>query len=185
MTKQNIIILILAIVIILTILFIIIYKTYKERLDNIINKLNDSEDECFENLKSKYELLTKLIKNIESKYKVESKVFEDVKKINIESINSFKDEKMLNKCYKEINHIIEDNPKIKPTKTIKDLLTNYDENELHIISLRTFHNKYTLVYNNTIKKIPYNIISKIKRYKLKTLIEGKELDTNFNNNLDV
>ena len=36
-----------------------------------------------------------------------------------------------------------------------------------------------------IKKFPYNLISKIKRYKLDSLIDGNELETNFNNDVEV
>ena len=185
MSKLNIIILIVVLVVVFICLCIILFKYFSDKLSNIIDKLNDSENEAFEKLKNKHELLTKLIKNVESKYKIESKVFEDVNSMEITDLSSFKNEKVLNKCYREIIQIKEDNRKQKETKTLKELLSNYDENELHIISLRTFHNKYTLIYNNLIKKFPYNIISKIKGYGIKTLIEGKELNTNYNNDLEV
>ena len=182
MTKSNLIILIIASLIILIVLIIILFKNFNEKLSNILNKLNESENEALEKLKIKQDITLKLIKFIETKYKVESKVFEDVKKLKIDSLNSFKSEKILNKCHKEILQIREDN---KETKNFKELLKSYDDNELHIIALRTYHNKYTLIYNNLIKKFPYNIVSKIKKYNLKTLIEGKEISNNFNNDLDV
>ena len=58
-------------------------------------------------------------------------------------------------------------------------------NDLKIVSIRTYYNKYTLQYNNMIKKFPYNIISKIRKLKIRNIIEGKELDVNFNNDLEV
>ena len=81
--------------------------------------------------------------------------------------------------------------KFKEVSNAYDIIGNaekrkkYDNNELKIISLRTFYNKYTLQYNNLIKKFPYNIISKFKKLKIKNIIEGKELDINFNNDLEV
>ena len=185
MTKPNIIILIIAVLLILIGLCIILYKSFNEKIEHIIDKLDDSEEEIVDKLKSKHDLIQKLIKHVQTKYKVESKIFEDVNKITIEDLSSFKDEKKLNKCYKEILQIKEDNNKVRETKAFKEMLTNYEENDINIISLRTFHNKYTLIYNNMLHKFPYNIISKIKRYKLKTLIDGKELDNNFNNDLEV
>lgn len=185
MTKTNIIILLIVLVIVLVALLVILYKTFGEKLDHIMDKLNDSENDILDKLKKKYDLTKKLIEYTESKYKVESKIFDETSKITIENLNSFKDEKKLNKCYKEIIQIKEDNSKVKETKAFKELLNEYDENEISIISLRTFHNKYTLEYNNMIHKFPYNIISKIKRYKLISLIDGKELDNNFNNDLEV
>ena len=185
MTKTNIIILIIALVIVLVFLSIIIYKTFGEKLDNIVNKLKDSEKDAIDKLNTKKDILLELIKFTESKYKIESKVFEEVKELSIEDLSSFNNEKKLNKCYKEIVQIREDHKKVRETKAFKELFLEFEKNEINIISLRTFHNKYTLIYNNMLKKFPYNIISKIKKYKLNTLIEGKELDSNFNNDLEV
>ena len=86
MTKANIIILIIAILVVLVLLCIILYKTYGEKLDNIVNKLKDSEKDAIDKLNNKKEILLKLIDFTESKYKIESKVFEEVKKLNIEAL---------------------------------------------------------------------------------------------------
>ena len=185
MTKTNIILLIIVIIAFIVVLSIIFYKYKKEKLENILDKLDDSEDEIIVKLKKKSELLNSLISTVQTKYKVDSKIFDEIKDVDIESIDSFNNEKLFNKCYQEIQHIREDNTKVRETKAFKEELKTYDENELHIISLRTFHNKYTLIYNNMIQKFPYNIIAKTKKYKLKNLIEGKELESDFNNDLEV
>ncbi len=185
MTKTNIVLLVIEIILVFVFLCLILYRYSKEKLDNNLRKLNDSEEDCINCLKSKYDMLLEMIKIIETKYKVESKAFDEAKKVTIDSVNSFKNEKLLNKCYKEIIQVKEDNKKIKETKNFKELITNYNQNELKIISTRTYHNKYTLIYNNLIKKFPYNIISKFKKYKIKTLIDGKEINNNFNNDLEV
>lgn len=185
MTKLNIVLLIIAILLILAGVCLVLYGSFKEKLENIIDKLDDSEKECLDKYNNKFDLLKKIIDFIKNKYKVDSKIFEEAMDLKIEDLNSFKHEKILNKCYKEVTQIREDNPKVRETKAFKELLTKYEDNELSIISLRTFHNKYTLIYNNMLHKFPYNIISKIKNYKIKTLIEGKELDNNYNNDLEV
>ena len=185
MTKTNIIILIIALIIVLVLLCIILYKTFGEKLDNIVNKLNDSEKDAVDKLNNKKELLIQLIDTVESKYKIESKIFDEVKELEINDLSAFNEEKKLNKCYKEITQAREDHKKAREAKAFKELFVEYDKNDINIVSLRTFHNKYTLIYNNMLKKFPYNIISKFKKYKLNSLIEGKELDSNFNNDLEV
>ena len=89
-------------------------------------------------------------------------------------------ENLFNKCYKEIIEIKEDNKKVREIKSFREVIDEYNSNELHLISLRTFHNKYTLEYNNLIKKTPYNIVSSIKHYKVKPLLEGNTLDEEIN-----
>ena len=184
MTKLNVVLIIIDAIIILVSIIMILYKTNIEKINQNKDKLIDSEADCLKTYRNKYDLLIKLIELTENKYKIESKAFEEAKDLDITSLDSFKSEKLLNKCYKEIIQIKEDNSKVKETKQFKSLLDEYNQNEILLVSLRSYHNKYTLIFNNMIKKFPYNIISKVKRYNINSLIEGTELD-NFNNNLEV
>jgi len=185
MTKFNIFLIIIDSLIILVSLIFILYKSYSEKLNLIKKRLDDSEKECMDKYKIKYESIIKLIDMTVSKYKVESKVFDSAKKINENEINNYKDEKLLNKCFKEIMQIREDNPKVKETKAFKSLIEKCNTNEIFLVSLRSYHNKYTVIYNDMIKKFPYNVISKFKNYNLNSLIDGNELENDFNNNLEV
>ena len=87
---------------------------------------------------------------------------------------------MVNEFISEYNNTNE-----QSVNTQRQSFDDYEDNELHIISLRTFYNKYTLEYNNLIKKIPFNLVAKLKGYKIKTLLEGREIDDSFNNDLEV
>ena len=91
----------------------------------------------------------------------------------------------LHKCYKELLQIKEDSQKNKEIKSFREIIDKYEDNELHIISLRTFYNKYAVKYNNLIKKFPYSIVASINKYKAITLLEGKEIDSEFINDLEV
>ena len=181
MTTLNIILIIVSSIVILAFLSSILYKSNSSKLDLTKERLNDSECECLDKFKIKHDLILQIIEYTEKKYKIESIVFNQVKELNIDSLDSFKSEKLINKCYKEVMQIREDNPNARETKAFKELINNFNENELNIVSLRTYHNKYTLVFNNMIKKFPYSIISKFKKYGINELIEGRELDNNFNN----
>lgn len=185
MKTLNIVALILVVLIVLISLLIILFKHYNEKINNVNDKLNDSEIDFYNKLKDKYNLIVRLINLVENKFKVESKLFEDVKKIKIEDLSTVKNDKLLNKCYKELIQIKEDNQKNRELKSFREIIDDYEENELHIISLRTYYNKYTLEYNNMIKKFPYNIVAKFKKYKIRPILEGKELSSNFNNDLEV
>ena len=185
MTKLNTTLIIVNILITLFAILYIVFKYNGEKIANLLYKLNDSESDCLSKYKRKHELIIQMIDEVKKKYKVDSKVFYEAKDLNIDSLDSFKNEKVLNKCYKEIIQIREDNTKVRETKAFKDLFHEYNENEIHLISLRTYHNKYTLIYNNLVKKFPLNIIRKIKRFPIIELIEGQELNNGFNNDLEV
>ncbi len=185
MKPINVIILIISILVILTILCIILFKYYNERINNLLKRLDKSEDEYTDKLKNKYNILIRMINIIENRYKTNSKTFDEIKKIKMEELSTLKSNDLLNKCYKEIIEIKEDNKKVREIKSFREVIDEYNSNELRLISLRTFHNKYLLEYNSLIKKIPYNIVSLIKHYKIKSLLEGENLDDNFNNDLEV
>lgn len=176
MNKLNIILLVVAIIVLISIVILILFKYYDDKIKELIKKIDKAEKQSYQKLKEKSKILLRAINLIENKLNIKSKTFEEIKKIKIDSINSFKTESKLDKCFDEINKIKEDNSKSKKLKTFKEIIDDYNENELHIISLRTYYNNYTMKYNNLIKKFPYIIIAKIKKYKLKLLFEGKEIE---------
>ncbi len=184
MKTVYIITLILIIITIILAFIILFYKYFKEKISDLFKKLNDTEEEYINRFNNKFDIINRFINEITNKYKTESKVFDSVK--NIEDIDiSLKNEKLLNKCYKELVQIKEDKQKTREIKVFRELMNEYEENELSLISLRTYYNSYTVIYNNLIAKFPYNLIAKFKKYKVKSLIEGKELEIDFNNDLEV
>ena len=188
MKTLNIIALVLVILIVVFLLINILLKFFKERIDNLYKMLNNAEDDIYDKMKTKWELLMKMTEYVTGKLKIDSTTFGELKNVEIFEIADFKDEEKLDKCYREILQIRDDNKKTRESKELKEFNKNielYEDNELHIISLRTFYNKYTLEYNNLIKKIPFNIVAKLKGYKIKTLLEGREIDDSFNNDLEV
>lgn len=185
MNKLNVIILIFCIILVILCVLYILYRYNNEKLNALISKIDGCEKDCFEKLNRKYDMLMRFISSIEDKLKIDSKSFDEIKKIKLTSIKSYKHEKELNKCYTEIKQICEDKKRTKEAKNLIKQFKNYEENELEIIALRTYYNKCILEYNNIIKKAPINILANFKKLKVKTLIEGPEIDSNFNNDLEV
>jgi hypothetical protein len=185
MKMLGVLALILVVLIVFIALMIVIYKNYNSKLLSNKEKIEDAKNEFNEMYKEKYELVKKFITQIENKYKIESKTFEEVRDISVEGLFDLKSEKLLNKCYKELLQIKEDNQKTKELKIFRELIDKYEDNELHVISLRTFYNKYAVKYNNVIKKFPYSIIAKFNKYETATLLEGKEIDSDFINDMEV
>lgn len=184
MKPFNMIELIFAITTITTGLIIILFKYYSEKIDNLKYKLETSEEDYSSKLKEKHNIVIKLIELTQNKYKINIKIFDDVKDMNTNEISNI-DDNLLDKCYREILQIKEDNQKNRELKNYRELINNFEDMETYIVALRTFYNKYVLEYNNTIKKFPYNIISKFKKLNLETILEGKELVINLQNDLEV
>lgn len=185
MKTLGVITLILVVLIVFIALLVVIYKNFNGTLLNIKEKLDEARNEFNVKCKDKHELVIKFIKNIETKYKIESKSFEEVRNISEDEMTSVDTENLLNKCYKELIQIKEDNQKNKELKMFREIIDDFEDNELHIISLRTFYNKYAVKFNSLIKKFPYNIVCMVAKYETATILEGKEIDTEFINDMEV
>lgn len=185
MKLLGVIALLLVVLIVFVALLVVLYKNFNGRIVAINEKLDGAKNEFDDKYKDKLELVKKFIAQIESKYKVESKSFEDVKSITEETLFDSETDKVLAKCYKELLQIKEDNQKTKELKIFREIIDNYEDNELQLVALRTFYNKYAVKYNNLIKKFPYSIVASINKYKAITLLEGKEIDSEFISDLEV
>ncbi|MDD6272474.1 MAG: LemA family protein [bacterium] len=180
----NIIELIFAFIVTTILLIVILFKYYNEKINNLKYKLDNSEDDYIDKMKEKHNIIVKLIELVQNKYKINIKIFDEVKEMDINEISNI-DDSLLDKCYSEILQIKEDNQKTRELKSFRELIDKFEDMETYVVALRTFYNKYVLEYNNMIKKFPYNIISKFEKLNLQTILEGKELVVNLQNDLEV
>lgn len=150
-----------------------IIKTYLYKIDEASNLLEKS-------IKFKFDLVIRIINIIERKLKLSSKNFEEIKKINIEKISNIEIDRVLSECSEEIFQIQSDYPKLSSQKTFNELIEDIKNTDIHLISLRTFHNKNVAEYNHLLKTFPTNIIANIKNLKYRYFYEGKEIEENKN-----
>ncbi len=169
-------IIIFSIFIVLICIFSIFILLKNDRLLDLIYKIDESNNLMDGFITKKYEYLNKLISIIEKKIKINSKKIHEIKKINIEVINKIELDNILELAYNEIREISSDYTKVASTKSFTELMDKLNDNEIHLISLRTFYNKCVVEYNNILRVFPNSMIAKIKKYDLKVLYEGKELN---------
>ena len=181
-TIDIILIIFLGLVLLMVILLPVV-KHFNGKVCRVIFRINDARESLDSKIKAKYNLLIDMINYSELNFNVKSKTFIQIKKLS--GHFDFNNDKLFNKGYNEIIKIVEDNESANEVKKLKSYLKKYEDNELHIISLRTYYNKYALIYNNIIKKFPYSIFSKIKGYKLTLLFEGEELALDEENIIEV
>ena len=102
MNKTIIILLITCSIIILVLLLLLLYRYYNDKINELLKKINKSEKQELNKLKEKQNILIRAINLIENKLDIKSKTFDDVRKLKIDSLTTFKDEEILNKCFNEI-----------------------------------------------------------------------------------
>ena len=125
-----------------------VVKHFNGKVCRVIFRINDARESLDSKIKAKYNLLIDMINYSELNFNVKSKTFIQIKKLS--GHFDFNNDKLFNKGYNEIIKIVEDNESANEVKKLKSYLKKYEDNELHIISLRTYYNKYALIYNNII-----------------------------------
>ena len=106
---------------------------------------------------------------------MEIKIFDEVKNIKVSKLNNYDKDKLLGDAFKEVEKIYVDNPNLKKVKSFDGIIKDIDKMEIELISLRTLYNKWACEFNNLCVKFPYKIICKIRKFKIKSLYEGREL----------
>ena len=94
----------------------------------------------------------------------------------LNSVLTVEKDKLLISAFEEITKIYTDNPNLKEIKSFDGIIKDINKNEIKLISLRTLYNKCAMEFNSICNKFPYKVICKFKKFKERTLYEGKELN---------
>ena len=163
------------IVIIIIFSFSIIFIIQNGKIKELLLKINLSYEKIKENLNKKGEIVDRLINIIQRELKKENKTFKKFKTIKSDKLSDYEIDKLLSEIRTLINTMKEDNTKLSKVKSFDGLISDMNEIDNSLVALRTFYNKYAGYYNNLLTKKSYIILKMLKKYKLKTFFEGKEL----------
>ncbi len=169
MEKNLILIMILAVIIFLIAIILILFLSSKNKINSLLVKTKLSEQTITENLKSKLDLMVRIINIIERELKIESKVFEEIKRIKSDKFNNVALDSLLMNASKEINEIKSDYKELSKTKSFDGLVSDIKDLDIYLTGGRKFYNKYTAIYNNLIKTFPSSMVAKHKKLTYKSL----------------
>ncbi len=141
----------------------------------LVYKTGMCESDIDERLKNKEDLILRCINIINRQVKLDIKIFEEVKNIKVSKLNNYDKDKLLSDAFKEIEKIYLDNSDLKKVKSFDGIIKDIEKIEIELISLRTLYNKWACEFNNLCVRFPYKMVCKIRKFKIKSLYEGKEL----------
>lgn len=166
---------ILGIIVLIACLIGIFILTKSEVITMLIYKTGMCESDIDERLKNKEDLILRCVNIINRQIKLDIKIFDEVKNIKANKLNNYDKDKVLSSAFTEIEKIYSDNPDLKKVKSFDGIIKDIEKLEIELISLRTLYNKWACEFNNLSVKFPYKIICSIRKFKIKSLYEGKEL----------
>lgn len=169
MENNLIILMVLAVIIFLMAIILILFMSGKNKIHSLLIKTKISEQTINENLKSKLDLMVRIINIIERELKIESKVFEEIKRIKSDKFNNVALDSLLMNASKEVNEIKSDYKELSKTKSFDGLVADIKDLDIYLTGGRRFYNKYAAMYNNLIKTFPSSMVAKHKKLTYKNL----------------
>lgn len=176
---------ILGLIVLFVCLILIFYITKSEILLSLVYKMNMCKKEVEEFLKVKEDLVLRVINIISRELNIEYKIFDEVKNIKTSKLDQYDRDVLLDEAYFEVTNIYQDNYKLKEVKSLDGIMKDLNKNEIKLISLRTLYNKCAGEFNNIYKKFPYNYICKLRKFNIRKLYEGKELNSEIEKELNL
>lgn len=177
---MNTFLIILFIIIVIAIVIGILYIHLYNKFNESIIRINEAELRIDNNLREKYDILNKCISLIKNIIELDDKAFTNLSKLKARKISNFELDRILVDSYTEFLTIYEKNKDLRDNDEIYKCNKQLELIDEELVTLRNYYNNNINNYNKMIKKIPTNIVAKIKKYKEKTFYDLKDMsDENY------
>ena len=174
---QLIIELSIVIIVLLGFILFMIYKIINNGLKIYNIKFNEASKILKENLHKKYDVSLKIIEFLNKTIKIDEENIQDFLNTNLKNIEMEDLNDILINTDLYIEGYLEDNEKLVNDKVYKEIVKELDKLDVTINSTRKYYNDKVNEYNKLIKKFPYNLVNKMKKYPHRTkLTEQKKTE---------
>lgn len=161
--------LVIGIIILIIILASVIYIHFYNKVNEYIIRITEAENRIDKNLHNKFELLDKSFSTIKGIVKLEDSTIDDIIKFRARRINNYDLNKSLMDLYSKFLSLFQNNLELQDNLELSKNFKQLALIEEELLTLRNYHDNNAEAYNELIKKIPTNIISKINNWKQEEL----------------
>ena len=175
---MNTFFIILFIVLVIIILLVLLYFHMCNKFTESVIRIQEAEMRIDNNIRDKYDLLNKMISLAKNIIKIDDKMFDKLLKLKAMKISSFDMDRTLVNEYNQFLALYDDNIELRENDEIYKANKQIELIDDELVTLRNYYNANTLAYNRMVKKIPTNIIAKIKKYKEKNGFDLKDMNDN-------
>lgn len=168
-------IIILILIIILFIIFMLVNYIYNKFQDYII-KTNEVEGKIDETLRNKYDNILKINNIIKERIKTNKEIVDDLEELKDKELSSFEMHRILTEKYNKIDFIRKQYKEVSTSDEVNKLFYEINDMDESLNAYIKFYNENIVGYNKLIRKVPYNIVGIILKYKEKMFFDGKDLN---------
>lgn len=173
--SMNTLLIILFIIVVIGISLSILYITLYNKFNESIIRINEAESRIDNNLRDKYDILNKCVGIVKNGIKIDDKMFNDLLMLKTQKLSNFNLDRALTKSYNEFLTIYDKNNELKNNDELYKANKQIELIDEELVTLRNYYNANILNYNRMIKKIPTNIVAKIKKYNERLLYDKKDM----------
>lgn len=163
---------IIVIILGLALAYVILYNKFNES----IIRIQEAEIRIDTNLREKYDLLTKIINLSNNIVPDINKSFGQLFKLKAMRISNFEMDRILVREFNNYSSFYNDKIKLREDDEIYKINKQIELIDFELVTLRDYYNHNIANYNRMVKKIPTNIIAKIKKYEIRNYYDLKDLN---------
>ena len=173
---MSIFLIVLFSIIILLIILGISYIYFYNRINDTIIRINEAENRIDNNLRDKYDILSKAVTIIKDKIELDDKAFKELASLKAKRLSNFELDRLLVKCHNELISVYEKKLELHDSDELFKSMKQLELIDEELVTLRKYYNGNISEYNKMIKKIPTVIIAKIKKYQEKMFYDMKNMN---------
>lgn len=173
---MEILLIILFGIIVILCLLAIFYASFYNKFQDYIIRINEVESIIDTNLRTKYDLLNRVIPLIKGNINSDKEIFEEIIKLRSRKISNFELYRVLVRGTIELSSMKNEYPDIQKSSEIKKISKQIDDIDLELENQIDYYNDNISIYNGLLKKFPSNIVSLICKYKEKLYFDRKDMN---------
>lgn len=162
---------VLIIIISLGLLYVVLYNKFNEA----IIRVNEAENRIDDNLRNKYDFLSKCITLVKGKKELDNNKFKDFAMLKSKKISNFDLDRVLVKSYNDLISLCDESNNFRNNDELYKTLRQIEIIDEELVTLRAYYNANIANYNKMVKKIPTMIVAKINKYKERMFYDLKDM----------
>lgn len=173
---MEVLLIIIFLIVIIICAISIFYATVYNKFQDYIIRINEVESMIDNNLRSKYDLLNRVIPIIKSAIPKDKEIFGEVVKLRSRKLGNFDLYRVLVRASNEFESLKEEYPDIEKSAEIKKIRSQINEINLKLDNEIDYYNENISIYNSLLKKFPSNIVGTFCKYKEKLFFDRKDMN---------
>ncbi len=153
----------------------IIYVNNYNKLQYLRTKIEQAESIIDESLRNKYDLIVKINSLVKKVIKDKKDYLKEYVNLKNHRISNFDLDRKLIEAMNVVYELQNDYSKLSDNNELKEILHEIKTTDERLSAVKSYYNKNTSICNELVRKFPSMLVSKIHRFKVKPIFDGKDL----------